>query len=60
MLRWHLEVGNVVIPKSVTPGRIKENFDVFDFELDEADMASIARVNIGNRLGPDPRLFAAR
>jgi 2,5-diketo-D-gluconate reductase A len=60
VLRWHLQLGNVVIPKSVTPSRIKENFDVFDFELDEADMASIAQVNTGNRLGEDPRLFAMR
>jgi 2,5-diketo-D-gluconate reductase A len=60
VLRWHLQLGNVVIPKSVTPSRIKENFDVFDFELDEADMASIAQVDTGNRLGPDPRSFAMR
>jgi 2,5-diketo-D-gluconate reductase A len=60
VLRWHLQLGNVVIPKSVTPSRIKENFDVFDFELDEADMASIAQVNTGNRLGGDPRVFAMR
>jgi 2,5-diketo-D-gluconate reductase A len=59
-LRWHLQLGNVVIPKSVTPSRIRENFDVFDFELDETDMASIARVNTGNRLGADPRSFAMR
>jgi diketogulonate reductase-like aldo/keto reductase len=60
VLRWHLQLGNVVIPKSVTPSRIRENFDVFDFELDEADMASIAQVNTGNRLGSDPRVFAMR
>jgi 2,5-diketo-D-gluconate reductase A len=54
VLRWHLQLGNVVIPKSVTPSRIKENFDVFDFELDEADMASIAQVNTGNRLVLQP------
>jgi diketogulonate reductase-like aldo/keto reductase len=60
VLRWHLQLGNVVIPKSVTPSRIRENFDVFDFELDETDMASIAQVNTGNRLGEDPKLFAMR
>jgi len=60
VLRWHLQLGNVVIPKSVTPSRIKENFDVFDFELDETDMASIAQVDTGNRLGPDPRQFNMR
>lgn len=49
-----------MIPKSVTPSRIKENFDVFGLELDDGDMASIAWVNTGNRLGPDPRLFAIR
>jgi len=44
----------------MTPNRIKENFDVFDLELDDADMASIAQVNTGNRPGPNPRLFAMR
>jgi 2,5-diketo-D-gluconate reductase A len=60
VLRWHLQLGNVVIPKSVTPSRIKENFDVFDFELDEADLTSIAQVDTGNRLGADPRVFSMR
>ena len=60
VLRWHLQLGNVVIPKSVTPSRIKENFDVFDFELDQDDLASIAQVDTGNRLGADPRVFSMR
>ena len=56
-LRWHLQVGNVVIPKSVTPYRIRQNFEVFDFELDTDDLAAIAGLDIGNRLGPDPDEF---
>ncbi|OKI00798.1 oxidoreductase [Streptomyces sp. CB02923] len=54
VLRWHLQLGNVVIPKSVTPSRIKENFDVFGFALDDADMAALAGLDSGTRLGPDP------
>ncbi|MEU6963047.1 aldo/keto reductase [Streptomyces chrestomyceticus] len=54
VLRWHLQVGNVVIPKSVTPSRIKENIDVFGFELDDADMSALAALDSGTRLGPDP------
>ncbi len=54
VLRWHLQLGNVVIPKSVTPSRIKENVDVFGFELDDADMSALAALDSGTRLGPDP------
>ncbi|QPP05762.1 aldo/keto reductase [Streptomyces bathyalis] len=54
VLRWHLQTGNVVIPKSVTPSRIRENIDVFGFELDESEMADIAKLNSDSRLGPDP------
>jgi 2,5-diketo-D-gluconate reductase A len=57
VLRWHLQVGNVVIPKSVTPSRIKENIDVFDFELDAADLAEIEALDQGKRFGPDPATF---
>ncbi|MEV6109856.1 aldo/keto reductase [Streptomyces sp. NPDC051940] len=57
VLRWHLQLGNVVIPKSVTPSRIRENFDVFGFELDTDDMAAFASVDNGARLGPDPDGF---
>ncbi|NSC24638.1 aldo/keto reductase [Streptomyces albus subsp. chlorinus] len=54
VLRWHLQLGNVVIPKSVTPSRMRENIDVFDFELTGDDMARIAALNTDTRLGPDP------
>lgn len=57
VLRWHLDLGNVVIPKSVTPSRIKENIDVFDFELDSDDLSAIGSLDSGNRLGPNPDTF---
>ncbi|MEV0368805.1 aldo/keto reductase [Streptomyces sp. NPDC050636] len=57
VLRWHLQLGNVVIPKSVTPSRIQENIDVFGFELDDADLSAIAALDEGKRLGPDPATF---
>ncbi|MFG2648692.1 aldo/keto reductase [Streptomyces sp. NPDC048436] len=57
VLRWHIQLGNVVIPKSVTPSRIKENIDVFSFELDPEDMAAISALNEDRRLGPDPAAF---
>ncbi|MEV1246743.1 aldo/keto reductase [Nonomuraea sp. NPDC050022] len=59
VLRWHIQLGNVVIPKSVTPARIKENFEVFDFVLDTEDMAAIGALNQENgRIGPNPDTFA--
>jgi diketogulonate reductase-like aldo/keto reductase len=60
VLRWHIQIGNVVIPKSVHPDRIRENIDIFDFELDEADMRAIAQVRTGRRLGADPNTFDMR
>ncbi|MHB9757813.1 aldo/keto reductase [Streptomyces sp. BYX5S] len=57
VLRWHIELGNVVIPKSVTPSRIKENIDVFGFELDTEDLGAISALNEDRRLGPDPATF---
>ncbi|WTN17711.1 aldo/keto reductase [Streptomyces canus] len=59
VLRWHLQLGNVVIPKSVTPSRIKENIEVFDFSLDAEDLAAISALNEDRRLGPDPSTFNA-
>jgi 2,5-diketo-D-gluconate reductase A len=57
VLRWHLQLGNVVIPKSVTPARIEENFRVFDFTLDDDAMRRIEALDAGERTGPDPATF---
>jgi 2,5-diketo-D-gluconate reductase A len=57
ILRWHLQLGNVVIPKSATPKRIRENFELFDFELSGEDMTEIAALDVGQRTGPDPSSF---
>lgn len=55
IIRWHLDLGLVVIPKSVTPSRISENFDVFDFTLSDADKAAIAGLDAADgRIGSDP------
>ncbi|WP_328634171.1 aldo/keto reductase [Streptomyces sp. NBC_00356] len=54
VLRWHLQLGNVVIPKSVTPARIRENLDVFDFTLTDDELASIAALDRDLRTGPHP------
>jgi 2,5-diketo-D-gluconate reductase A len=54
VIRWHLQLGNVVIPKSVTPSRIAENIDVFDVELAPDDVAAITALNRDERTGPDP------
>ena len=57
VIRWHLQLGNVVIPKSVTPKRIEENFQVFDFELSEDDMQALSELERGERTGPNPDTF---
>jgi 2,5-diketo-D-gluconate reductase A len=58
-LRWHVERGDVVFPKSVTPARIKENFELFDFELTDEDIDAIAALDRGEkgRTGPNPDTF---
>lgn len=60
VLRWHLQLGNIVIPKSVTPERIRENIDLFGFELSAEDLAAIADLETGQRVGPDPAEFNLR
>ena len=57
VLRWHLQLGNVVIPKSVTPERIEANFDVFDFHLTQEQMDAVEALDAGDRMGPDPDTF---
>jgi 2,5-diketo-D-gluconate reductase A len=56
-LRWHIQLGNVIFPKSVTPERIQENFEIFDFHLSESEMESIEALDVGERIGPDPDTF---
>src|ERR1700729_348088 len=57
VLRWHIQLGNIVIPKSVTPSRIQENFRIFDFELSEEDMRALFELDREERTGPDPATF---
>ena len=57
VLRWHIQLGNIVIPKSVTPSRIQENFRIFDFELSEEDMHAVFELDRDERTGPDPATF---
>ncbi|GAA2833327.1 aldo/keto reductase [Crossiella cryophila] len=59
VLRWHLQLGNIVIPKSVTPSRIKENLNVFDFDLTQDDLATISTLDDNHRTGPNPDTFNA-
>ena len=57
VLRWHVQRGDIVFPKSVTPARMQENFEIFDFELGAADMDAITALNRNERTGPDPDTF---
>jgi 2,5-diketo-D-gluconate reductase A len=57
VLRWHIQRGDIVFPKSVTPERVKANFELFDFELSDADMTDITTLNRDERTGPDPDHF---
>ena len=60
VLRWHVQLGNIVFPKSVTPERIRENMAIFDFELEPADVETIDGLDRGEagRGGPNPDVFA--
>jgi diketogulonate reductase-like aldo/keto reductase len=57
VIRWHLQIGNVVIPKSVTAERIRQNFEVFDFELSDDEIEAIDGLDAGRRIGGDPETF---
>ena len=59
VLRWHIQRGNIVFPKSSTPERIRENFEIFDFELDDGDLERIDELDRGEggRNGPHPDQF---
>ena len=59
VIRWHLQIGNVVLTKTVTPARVAENLDVLDFELSASEMAAIAALDRDQRTGPDPMTFVA-
>jgi 2,5-diketo-D-gluconate reductase A len=57
VLRWHIQRGDIVFPKTVTPSRVEENFAIFDFELTDEQMAQITALDRGHRTGPDPDRF---
>ncbi len=57
VLRWHIQRGDIIFPKSMHLERIKENIDIFDFELAAGDMAAISALNKDERIGPDPDVF---
>jgi 2,5-diketo-D-gluconate reductase A len=57
VLRWHVQLGNIVFPKSMRPERMRENIDVFDFELAPDDEQAVSDLDVGGRQGPDPNRF---
>jgi diketogulonate reductase-like aldo/keto reductase len=57
LIRWSIQLGNVVIPRSANPERIKSNLDVFDFELSDAEMAALNGLDDGTRFRPDPETY---
>jgi len=57
VLRWHIQLGNIVFPKSVRPERVRQNIDIFDFSLSPTEMAAIEGLDRGERIGPDPATF---
>jgi 2,5-diketo-D-gluconate reductase A len=59
VLRWHVQRGDIIFPKSTTPSRIRENFEIFDFDLTDADMTAITALDQGEqgRTGPNPDVF---
>jgi 2,5-diketo-D-gluconate reductase A len=57
VLRWHVQLGNIVFPKSMRPERMRENIDVFDFELAPDDEQAVSALDVGGRQGPDPNTF---
>jgi 2,5-diketo-D-gluconate reductase A len=58
VLRWHIQRGEIVFPKSVQRSRVEENFALFDFQLNDEQMAAISALNHNERIGPDPNTFA--
>lgn len=58
VLRWHIQIGTIVFPKSLTPSRLQENFELFDFALSREEMASVSGLDRGERTGPHPDEFA--
>jgi 2,5-diketo-D-gluconate reductase A len=56
-LRWHIQLGSVIFPKSASEERLKENFEIFDFTLSEAELGEIEGLDRGERTGPDPDTF---
>jgi len=57
VLRWHIQLGNIIFPKSVTPERVRENMAIFDFELSDEEMQRIEGMEKAERIGPDPDKF---